>query len=193
MKKNSQKTTFTTNSRVFFSLITIKSPKDFGNILPMPNSQGKNRENNYSVSLRTLSDSVTLSLLQFQGEAEISPLKGEKVQKILSEITQNKEISQLMQATREFTSEDDYAPSLMYDGDSSFDCARGTGSCLVAAIAWVGSVATLNAACPATFGLTCAGALIAHGILGGYAAMECSAAIGTCSSGPRPIQVITQQ
>ncbi len=95
----------------------------------------------------------------------------------------------MMQATRDFTSKDSFATDLMYemyDGDSAFSCAKDTGSCLASAIAWIGSVAALDAACPATFGLTCAGALIAHGVLGGNAALQCSAAIGTCSSGPRP-------
>lgn len=152
----------------------------------MPNSRNVNSKNNYTVSLRTLNDSVKLSLLQFQGEAEISSVQREKFQKILSEIALNDEISQLMKATRDFTSKDTFGNYLIYEGDTAFDCAKATGSCAVAAISWVGSVAALDAACPATFGLTCAGALIAHGVLGGYAAMECSSAIGTCSNDPKP-------
>jgi hypothetical protein len=91
-----------------------------------------------------------------------------------------------MQATRDFTSKDNSAIFMMYEGDTAFECARDGASCLVAAIAWVGSVAALDADCPVTFGLTCAGALIAHGILGGHTALQCSNAIGTCSNDPRP-------
>lgn len=197
-ENGSQRTSFTTSSGVFFSLIITKSAQNSKNTSRLRNRKSiDSKDNNYNVSLRTIEDSVTLSLSQFLGEAEVSPLKLEKLHKVLTEAAQNKEISQLMRATQDFTSKDNFGNFLEWEGDSAYACAKGTGACMVAAIAWVGSVSILSASCPATFGLTCAGALIAQGVLGGYAAMECADAIGTCSSGPnpyvKPAIVVTEQ
>lgn len=60
------------------------------------------------------------------------------------------------------------------------DCVDAIFACASASIGYVGAMGLLIAACGETFGLGCAGALLAHPIVAGLVATKCSKAVRAC-------------